>query len=323
MDFTKIFKNSETFKVIEKDINNNSINNCYLLIGADNQKINKFAQYVSAMMICKNKEKPCFVCDDCKKAINGHIDISVLPVEKNITVKDANFIVEDCVLSPLESDIKIYILKDFDNATVQAQNKLLKVFEEGPLTSIFILTCSNDGNVLTTILSRCKKIYEPSLSSKQLFEILTQEYPSNDRVEEIANISNGNLTTAIDYLTNAKKFESFSMAVDVLCNMKTSSQVLEYSYRIQKNKDYFQDFLQAILFNLSELNSLISVESVKNLTNKNRFSQVLNEYNFEIIGKISEIVIECNKKLQANCNIISVIENLLLKILEVKYLCRK
>ena len=70
---------------------------------------------------------------------------------------------------------------------------------------------------------------------------------------------------------------------------------------------------------LSEEVGIPIEESASNLKKVEEFIPM----NFEIIGKISEIVIECNKKLQANCNIISVIENLLLKILEVKYLCRK
>ena len=323
MDFSKIFKNSETYKVLSNDINTNMLNNCYLLISSDSMKINNFATFVASSLLCKEKDFPCFNCDACKKALNGHIDITVLPNEKNITVKDANFIVEDSVLSPLEADYKIYILKDFDNATVQAQNKLLKVFEEGPKNAIFILTCSNEGNVLMTILSRCKKIYEQQLTNVELLNLISSEYGSNERVEEVSNISNGNITTAIEYLTNAKKFETFKLSVDVLCDMKTSSQVLEYSYRIQKNKDYFTDFLQAMLFNLSELNMINCGENLKNQLNYNRFKEVVKDYNFSAINQISKSVIECMKKMQANCNVVLVIENLLLKILEVKYLCRK
>ena len=323
MDFSKIFKNSETYKVFSNDIKTKMLNNCYLLISADSMKINNFAMYVASSLLCKEQDFPCLKCDACKKAINGHIDITVLPNEKNITVKDSNFIVEDSVLSPLEADYKIYILKDFDNATVQAQNKLLKVFEEGPKNSIFILTCGNEGNVLMTILSRCKKIYEPNLTNNELFTLLKEDFNVIERVEEVSNISGGNITIAHEYLTNAKKFDMFNISVDVICNMKTSSQILEYSYRIQKNKEYVSDFLQALLFNLSELNSLISGVELKNKNNENRFNEVIDEYNFSATKRISEIIIESAQKLQANCNVVAVIENLLLKILEVKYLCRK
>lgn len=49
----------------------------------------------------------------------------------------------------------VYILKDFDNASVVAQNAFLKRLEEPQQNLTFILTAKNESSILDTILSRC------------------------------------------------------------------------------------------------------------------------------------------------------------------------
>ena len=42
---------------------------------------------------------------------------------------------------------------------LSASNKLLKLFEEPPKNTVFILICENEGKLLSTITSRCQKVY--------------------------------------------------------------------------------------------------------------------------------------------------------------------
>ena len=58
--------------------------------------------------------------------------LTYIKSNKNILVDDVKNLIEDAVLTPVESDKKIYIFKNFSSANTQSQNKLLKILEEPP-----------------------------------------------------------------------------------------------------------------------------------------------------------------------------------------------
>ena len=57
-------------------------------------------------------------------------------------------------VAPNEGERKVLLLEDVQNMTEQAQNALLKVLEEPPASTVFLLTCQSRGQLLETILSR-------------------------------------------------------------------------------------------------------------------------------------------------------------------------
>lgn len=78
-----------------------------------------------------------------------------------------NRLLDDAMLAPMPPfEYKILILDEFHMATKQAQNRLLKVFEEPPKHLVFIMCTTNPENILDTILSRCQlkvEVKKPSI----------------------------------------------------------------------------------------------------------------------------------------------------------------
>ncbi|BED91880.1 MAG: hypothetical protein CfP315_0422 [Candidatus Improbicoccus pseudotrichonymphae] len=87
---------------------------------------------------------------------NIHPDVYfVCKKEKNsVGINEIRFLIRDCFLNSYESGKKIYIIKNSDKMTFQAQNALLKILEEPPENVYFILLCENHRNLLPTIISR-------------------------------------------------------------------------------------------------------------------------------------------------------------------------
>lgn len=56
----------------------------------------------------------------------------------------------------MECNFKIYIFRNAQNLTEQAQNALLKIFEEPPKHIIFLLLCNNSKNLISTVISRAR-----------------------------------------------------------------------------------------------------------------------------------------------------------------------
>ena len=65
-------------------------------------------------------------------------------------------------LKSYEGGVKIFLIWMAEKMNLSASNKLLKLFEEPPKNTVFILICENEGKLLTTITSRCQKVYTKS-----------------------------------------------------------------------------------------------------------------------------------------------------------------
>ena len=57
---------------------------------------------------------------------------------------------------PYESTLKSFVITEAQNLTIEAQNALLKVLEEPPQSSRFILTAPTSEGLLPTVSSRCQ-----------------------------------------------------------------------------------------------------------------------------------------------------------------------
>ncbi len=320
-----IYKSSFAYTIINKDIQNNMLNHAYLLSGDDDALNKFFCVEIAKHILCGNDDAPCDECVTCKKISHSNcVDIKIHPEKnKNFVVEDANAIVDDCLIKPYENEKKIYIINNFENATIQAQNKLLKTIEEPNGCVVFLINTKNSNKVLNTILSRCKKIFVGNVSKENINLFLKEK--NIDKADVISNISVGNLTKAIELSENEEIFKINELAISVFESLINSSQVLEYSYKFIS----FSAHIQTLLENL--INVAYDIAMLKNgkqntIINKHaqkRLENILNIYNIKMLNKIVEQINEANLKLQSNCNIQSVVDSLLMNILEAKYKCKQ
>ena len=64
----------------------------------------------------------------------------------------------DAYIRPNQGARKIYVLDKADRMNASAQNAMLKLLEEGPAYSAFLLLAENGGGVLETVRSRCEHL---------------------------------------------------------------------------------------------------------------------------------------------------------------------
>ena len=81
-------------------------------------------------------------------------------------------------------------------------NALLKVLEEPPEKTIFILVTSEVSAIMDTIRSRCQQIYFPPLSSASIKEVLIKNNVPENKTKVISNIASGNVRLALDLSGN-------------------------------------------------------------------------------------------------------------------------
>lgn len=81
--------------------------------------------------------------------------------KKHLSVEDIRIWIGEISEIPYEKK-HLYILRDFDLATLPAMNASLKILEEPPPYAIILLIVSNPETLLETIRSRCVNLFQKS-----------------------------------------------------------------------------------------------------------------------------------------------------------------
>ncbi len=81
-------------------------------------------------------------------------DITITVPEKSISIEKIRELKTSIYQKPFSQKFKVHIIKEADKLTTEAQNALLKIFEEPPVHAIIILETPNLKNLLATLTSR-------------------------------------------------------------------------------------------------------------------------------------------------------------------------
>ena len=121
----------------------------------------------------------------------------------NITAQECNDIMRQLNLKSFESGYKILILWMAEYLGKEG-NKLLKLIEEPPPDTLFILVAENESQVLSTIVSRCQLIKIPALETGAIEQALIQQNNCMpDQARQVAGVSEGNYREALHLLQHA------------------------------------------------------------------------------------------------------------------------
>ena len=91
--------------------------------------------------------------------ISSKFDTIVLDAKESGGIGDIKKLSSLIYKRPYESTHKSFIITEAQNLTIEAQNALLKVLEEPPQSSQFILTAPTSEGLLSTVSSRCQIIH--------------------------------------------------------------------------------------------------------------------------------------------------------------------
>lgn len=115
--------------------------------------------------------------------------------------RESDSIVRKLNLKAFESEFKVMIIWLPEKMHTACSNKLLKLIEEPPSKTLFILITENEESIIGTIRSRTQPLRFPFLEKEQLKNALLKIEPDNNLAEDAAHLSGGNYLKAIEYLT--------------------------------------------------------------------------------------------------------------------------
>ena len=115
----------------------------------------------------------------------------------NITAHECNDIIRKLSLKSFESEYKVLILW-MPEYLGNEGNKLLKVIEEPPANTLFILVTENESQILPTILSRTQLVRVPVLDTDEIAGGLIERLNVPlDKARKIASVADGNFREAL------------------------------------------------------------------------------------------------------------------------------
>jgi DNA polymerase-3 subunit delta' len=116
-----------------------------------------------------------------------------------IGVDEAQDIVKALSLKSYEGGFKIMLIWMAEKLNTSAANKLLKLIEEPPNKTVFVLIAEDEEQIISTIRSRCQILHFPPLAEAVIKQALVKNYQLEDSIAtKIAHQSNGNYNKACD-----------------------------------------------------------------------------------------------------------------------------
>lgn len=141
------------------------LSHAYIITGGSPASRLAYARRLAAAYLCQGERPPCGRCRHCEKVAKGiHPDVFLLaPAEgkREIVADQARSLRSDAYIRPNEGERKVYLIDPAESMNPVAQNALLKVLEDGPAYTAFLLLSGQPGQLLETIRSRCETLTLP------------------------------------------------------------------------------------------------------------------------------------------------------------------
>lgn len=215
MNFEGFYGNERAKAYLSSAFARKSLPHALLITGERGIGKRTLAGILSRALVCTGENAPCNCCDACYKSKNGtHPDIISLGSEADtVKVDEIRALKRDALLRPNDGERKVYIINYAESMTHQAQDAFLKILEEPPLFTFFIILCYNLSDLLPTIISRAAHVALSPLSDEDMLSLIREKLPEISEAErdELIKTSGG----ICSFLVEEKNREFTGIALDI------------------------------------------------------------------------------------------------------------
>ena len=228
MSLLDVKHQSHALRLIQRAIRRERMPHAYIFHGPNGVGKELLARGLAELLLCERPiEKKndmgdsmrvgCGSCEDCRLLRSGtHPDWHLIYRQLNRDHPDAearrrkgldigvdvlrHFVIDKVGHTPNRGRAKVFVIREADRITIQAQNALLKTLEEPPGTTFIILLVSSIERLLATTLSRCQCVGFDALPTAFVREQLSRSRSelSSDQAGWYARLGMGSVGAAIE-----------------------------------------------------------------------------------------------------------------------------
>jgi DNA polymerase-3 subunit delta' len=149
-------------------------------------------------------EGPYFTMDQWMQAMGGENQQAI------ITAGESDDLVRKLSLKSSQGGYKVSIIWLPERMNIECANKLLKLIEEPPSQTVFIMACEEPDKLLETIRSRVQRIDVKQIDTASIEQALIERRGiSEDAARRIARLANGSWLKAMEELQTGSENEQF------------------------------------------------------------------------------------------------------------------
>jgi len=143
---------------------------------------------------------PCGECVSCRKIQSGHHPdiLTVAPTGPIIRISQIRALYDTLSMKPYEALRRVVVIAAAETMNSEASNALLKLLEEPPAQTVFILLAPQASDLLPTIGSRCQQVHFHPVSQGELKrQLMEKEDLPPEEADVIAALAGGSYNRAL------------------------------------------------------------------------------------------------------------------------------
>lgn len=225
-------------QLLQQHMARNAVRHAYLFTGPEGVGRRTLALRFAQALNCPHPPTPgvpCGECSICRQTARMEMtDLSIVQSEADsstLKIEQVRELQHTLSLAPYQARYRVAILLRLEEATVAAQNALLKTLEEPPPKVILLLTADAAENLLPTIVSRCEVLRLRPLAINRLAEVLHTHWGIEaNEARKLAYLANGRPGYALRLHQNPQILQQITAWKADVFELLTTSRRVRFAY---------------------------------------------------------------------------------------------
>lgn len=215
------------------------LRHAYLFTGPAELGKSTLARCMAATLLCPHaRDAACGDCRSCRAMTQGqHPDFLLVdPVDGAgepsrrqgmLRVEQTETIGRFVILRPFESEYRVVLIRDLQQANPVFLNRLLKTFEEPPAQVILLATVTDADRILPTLVSRCQLLALRPVNRGTIHSALRDHRGVAAREADLlARLAHGRIGWAFAHCQDQAMWKARDQALDLVLELARASTVM-------------------------------------------------------------------------------------------------
>ncbi len=230
--------------LLREHLAHRQVRHAYLFTGPQGVGRRSLALRLAQAINCPNAQdgnpcQTCRVCTQIEAMQYADLNLVARPEDRTqILVEQVRELQHSLALAAYEQGWRVALLLRFEEASLGAQNALLKTLEEPNERVVLLLTAEASEMLLPTIVSRCEALRLRPAPLEGLAQALCERWGAGpDQARLLAHISGGRPGAAIQMLQDPQRLQDRKMLLDRHLELIRGTRAERFAYADLLTKD--------------------------------------------------------------------------------------